>query len=86
MVLNDSLPAQISKNFEHFWSFVNFWGKKQVFSTNGSRAARDPFIGQLLFGKTQHFWTFHANIHFLSNCQEISLSFGPPESQKISKK
>jgi hypothetical protein len=61
-------------------------GKKQVFSTNTSRAARDPFDGQLHFGKIQHFWIFHAKIHLLSNYQEISSNFEPPEGQKTSKK
>jgi len=31
MMLNDLPPAQISENFEHFWSFVIFFGQKTGF-------------------------------------------------------
>ena len=86
MALNNSAPARISKNFWAFWVIFYFSGKKQVFAFNGSCPPRDPFVWQLHFGKTQHFWICHEKLHMLSHCQEISSSFGPPESQKTSKK
>ena len=86
MVLDWGLPAQISRNLEKILSIVNFLCQTQVFLLDGSHPPRDPFIWLLFSGETQNFQIFHETLHMLIHFQEILWSFGPPESQKTSKK
>ena len=66
-----------SQNFKKFGeNFVNC----EFFVPN------DPSSWKLHFAKTQHFQIFHAKLHMLMDGLEIWWSFGPPESQKTSKK
>ena len=92
-------PLQIlakASLIEHGWLgnpspnflFVNceFLCQTQVFLPDGSHPPRDPFIWLLCSMKTQHLWIWHEKLHMLTHFQEILWSFGPPESQKTSKK
>jgi hypothetical protein len=51
MVLNDLPSAQISKNFEHFWSLGNFWSKNRFSPPTGRAPCATLSIGRSISGK-----------------------------------
>jgi len=58
MVLSDIPPAQISENFEHFWSFVVFWSKNRFSSSTRSTPRATLKMGKSVGKKLSIFGFF----------------------------